>query len=159
MPASSVAGDPAAIGGGAAIGGSAATAAPTSLPALIRQVAAQTGVSASLISAVVQAESAGNPHAVSSAGAKGLMQLMDATAAEYGVTDPFDPQQNVTAGAKYLAHLLSEFNGNQQLAVAAYNAGPGAVQQYGGIPPYPETQAYVQKVTALQQQYAAGDGA
>lgn len=144
----------AAVGGGAATG-TTATTATTSLPDLIQQVAAQTGVPASLVSAVVQTESAGNPHAVSSAGAKGLMQLMDATAAEFGVTDVFDPRQNVTAGTKYLASLLRQFNGNQQLAIAAYNAGPGAVQQYGGIPPYAETQAYVQKVTALAQQNAA----
>ena len=133
------------------------TAAPTSaggLAGLLQQASAATGVPVSLLSAVVQAESGGNANAESPSGAKGLMQLMDGTAASYGVTDPFDPQQNTLAGARFLHDLLNQFQGNETLAVAAYNAGPGAVARYGGVPPYPETQAYVVKVLQLQQQYA-----
>jgi hypothetical protein len=134
-------------------GGVPPSLTPTALNSMIQQVAASTGVSGSLIAAVVQAESAGNPHAVSTVGAKGLMQLMDSTAARYGVTNSFDPIQNLSAGATYLGGLLNQFNGNEQLALAAYNAGPGAVTTYGGIPPYAETQNYVQKVLQLQQRY------
>lgn len=100
------------------------------------------GVSADLIRAVIQQESSGNPNAVSPAGAIGLMQLMPDTAAEMGV-DPWNPRQNVMGGTKYLKQQLDTFGGDVSLALAAYNAGPGAVQKYGGIPPYAETQNYV----------------
>ena len=83
------------------------------------------------------------------------MQLMDGTAAQYGVTDSFDPQQNLQGGAAFLRDLLQRYQGNEQLALAAYNAGPGAVAKYGGVPPYPETQQYIQRVLALQTQYAS----
>jgi cell wall-associated NlpC family hydrolase len=99
-----------------------------------------------LLSAVAQQESAGNPRAVSKAGAEGLMQLMPATAAAQGV-DPFDPNQAIDAAGRILAGNLSRFGGSVPLALAAYNAGAGAVQQYGGIPPYAETQQYVRKIT------------
>lgn len=127
--------------------------ADPALSGLITQAAQASGLPGSLVAAVVQTESGGNPQAVSSSGAKGLMQLMDGTAAEFGVTNAFDPQQNLNAGSQYLSSLLQKYQGNEQLAVAAYNAGSGAVDQYGGVPPYPETQQYVQKVLALQQQY------
>lgn len=138
-----------AIGGGAADTASGMTA----LLPLIQRVSLATGVSGRLIAAVVQAESGGDPRAVSPAGAKGLMQLMDPTAASYGVSNAFDPQQNLVGGTMYLRSLLQRYHGDESLALAAYNAGPGAVDQYGGIPPYPETQQYVQRVTGYEQQY------
>jgi peptidoglycan DL-endopeptidase CwlO len=110
--------------------------------------AARYGVSASLLAAVAHTESGFNPSAVSPAGAEGIMQLMPGTAASLGV-NPYDPAQAIDGAAKMLSGLIREF-GSVSLAVAAYNAGPGAVQQYGGIPPYPETQAYVQKVLDYQ---------
>ena len=101
-------------------------------------------VSVDLVCALIQAESAFNPRAVSPKGAIGLMQLMPATAAEHGVTDAFNPVQNIRAGVKYLKQLLDSYDGRVELALAAYNAGPGAVKKYGGkVPPYRETQNYV----------------
>lgn len=102
-----------------------------------------------MIRAVMEAESGFNALAVSPVGALGLMQLMPAVAAELGATDPFDPRQNILAGAKYLRQLLDAHRGNVRLALASYNAGPGNVAKYGAIPPFRETQNYVRKVTAL----------
>ncbi len=104
------------------------------------------------IQAVAQVESCFDPKAVSRAGAQGLMQLMPNTAKELGVANSFDSTQNVQGGARYLAQLLSRFEQNHQLALAAYNAGPGAVEKHDGIPPYPETQKYVQRVMNVYQQ-------
>lgn len=113
----------------------------------IERAARAAGVDASLLHAVIRAESAYNPKAVSPKGAAGLMQLMPATARRYGVADRFDPDQNVLGGALYLRDLLARFDGQLELALAAYNAGEGAVQKYGGrIPPYAETQRYVPQV-------------
>lgn len=106
-----------------------------------------------LIRAVIHAESAFKPNAVSKAGAKGLMQLMPGTASDMGVDNPLNAQQNIRGGSRYLAQLLAQFNGDLDLACAAYNAGPSTVTQYSGIPPYPETQAYVKRVKILFKRY------
>lgn len=116
---------------------------------LIRQVGRESGVNPALLHAVVRAESCYDPKAVSKAGAAGLMQLMPATSARFGVTDRFDPLQNLRGGAAYLSWLLEHFDGDVRLVLAAYNAGEGAVRKHrGGIPPYRETQTYVAKVMA-----------
>jgi soluble lytic murein transglycosylase-like protein len=105
------------------------------------------GIRADLVRAVIQVESAFNPRARSVKGAMGLMQLMPDTARELGVRDPYDPLQNIRGGVQYLRGLLDRFDGNEELALAAYNAGPGAVTKYGGtIPPYRETQDYVSRI-------------
>ncbi len=119
------------------------------LDTIIRRYALENDLSPRLVQSVVQVESGYNTRALSSKGAMGLMQLMPATARELGVTDPWDPAQNVGGGALYLKQQLQRFGGDLQLALAAYNAGPGAVTRYGAIPPYAETRAYVQKVLAL----------
>lgn len=115
------------------------------LAPLADQVAEEVGLDANLFKAMVQAESAWNPGARSPKGAMGLTQLMPGTAQSLGVANPFDPVDNLRGGARYLKGLLDEF-GSPELALAAYNAGPGAVRKYGGIPPYTETQNYVRKI-------------
>jgi soluble lytic murein transglycosylase-like protein len=120
----------------------------------IAAAAADFGLDSALLHAVIHAESAFNPMAMSNKGAQGLMQLMPDTANDMGVADAFDAAQNIRGGARYLAMLLKNFNGDAQLATAAYNAGPGAVQKYGGIPPYDETRMYVQRVATLRDRYA-----
>lgn len=122
----------------------------------ISRYARRHNVSPSLIKAVIHAESAFNPQARSRVGAQGLMQLMPGTAAELGVTSPFDPAQNIDGGVRYLAMLLKMYNQDMRLATAAYNAGPGAVKKYNGVPAYPETQAYVQRVAILERRYRSG---
>jgi soluble lytic murein transglycosylase-like protein len=114
----------------------------------IKAAASDSGVSENLIKAVIMQESGGDPRAVSSKGAKGLMQLMDATAKELGVRNSFNPVENIRGGARYLGNLLREFKGDLELALASYNAGIGTVKKYGGVPPYKETQNYVKKVMA-----------
>ena len=125
---------------------STATPATGDFAALINQAAKKYNVNPNLVQAVVKAESNFNPSAVSSAGALGLMQLMPATAAGLGVSNALDPAQNIEGGVKFLSQLLTHYNGNVKLAVAAYNAGQGAVDRYNGVPPYQETQTYVDRV-------------
>ena len=119
----------------------------------IASAASDYGVDSAWLHAVIHAESAFNPLAISAKGAQGLMQLMPGTAGDLGVTDAFDAVQNIRGGARYLAELLKDFNGDSQLATAAYNAGPAAVQKYGGVPPYDETRLYVQRVAELRDRY------
>ena len=133
-------------------GGSVASNWRTYQP-LVQAAAQKYHVPAALIDAVIEQESGFNPNATSSAGAQGLMQLMPATAAGLGATNAYDPAQNIDAGARYLHEQLDTFGGNVSLALAAYNAGGAAVERYGGIPPYPETQAYVPAVLAHYRQF------
>jgi soluble lytic murein transglycosylase-like protein len=111
------------------------------------------GVEESILRAIMHAESSYNPMALSHAGAQGLMQLMPATARRFGVTDSYNAAQNIRGGAQYLSWLLKRFNGNLTLAAAGYNAGEGAVDRHGGVPPYKETQRYVQRVAVLADRY------
>jgi len=117
--------------------------------ALIREASVRHGVDPALVRAVIRTESSFDPLAVSSAGAQGLMQLMPALSEELGVLDPFDPRQNVFAGVRYLRYLLDAHDGNETLALASYNAGPGAVATHAGVPPFRETQHYVRTITEL----------
>ena len=111
------------------------------------------GVEEAIVRAIMHAESAFNPNALSRAGAQGLMQLMPATARRFGVVNAYDPEQNIRGGVEYLAWLLKRFNGDLTLAAAGYNAGEGAVQRHGGVPPYSETQRYVVRVGTLAERY------
>jgi soluble lytic murein transglycosylase-like protein len=133
-----------------------APAAAAPYTADIQAASRKYGVPEALIEAVIQQESGFNPNAQSGAGAGGLMQLMPSTASGLGVTNVYDPAQSIDAGTHYLRDQLDRFGGDVRLALAAYNAGPGAVSTYGGVPPYPETQSYVSDVLANYARYSGG---
>jgi len=121
----------------------------------IQAAATEFNVDPALVRAVIHAESAFNPKAISPVGAQGLMQLMPGTARELGVENPMEARQNILGGVDYLAQMLHRFGGDVRMATAAYNAGPGAVGRYKGVPPYAETRAYVERVGILHQRYAS----
>ena len=123
-----------------------------------RTAAKTTGVDEAWLRAIAHAESAYDAHAVSAKGAKGIMQLMPDVIGDYRVADPFSPAQSIMAGTKHLAALEARYGGDRVLVAAAYNAGSGAVEQYGGVPPYVETEEYVAKVEALYQRYRTAMG-
>lgn len=118
---------------------------------IIDQVSGTYGVNKNLIKSVILAESAGNPLAYSKAKAKGLMQLIDSTAADMGVQNVWDPKENIAGGTKYLAQMFRQYNGNIELTLAAYNAGPANVEKYNGIPPFEETKNYVSRVMSYMK--------
>ena len=124
----------------------------------IEAAADEFAVDDALIRAIIHAESAYQPEALSPKGAQGLMQLMPATQAELQIVDVFDPLSNIEGGTQYLSRLLAQFDQSVELATAAYNAGPGAVQEYGGIPPYKETREYVRRVKILYRRYRSNEG-
>ncbi len=137
-----------ACSAGGLVPGGPHSLSPGQLQSLVKGAAAENSVDPKLVFSVIDAESHGDPSAVSRVGAQGLMQLMPGTAAEYGVVNPFDPYENVQGGTHYLHDLLKRYRGNVRLAVAAYNAGPGAVDAAHGVPAYAETRAYVERVVA-----------
>lgn len=123
---------------------------------IIKQASKRFEVEPHLIKAVIRAESGFDTRAVSSKGAKGLMQLMPDTAYEMDVEDPFSPEENIFGGTRYLRLLLKRFKNNKRLALAAYNAGPEMVKAYGGVPPFPETKTFIKRVLNYLKRYRAG---
>lgn len=113
---------------------------------------------AALLRAVIHVESWFDPLAVSRVGAQGLMQLMPATGQQYGIGNPFDASENISVGSRHLRELIDQYNGDERLALAAYNAGAGAVRKYNGVPPYRETRDYIERVSILRDRYASAQG-
>ena len=128
---------------------------PAQIQRLVNANAGAWGVDPALVKAIIANESGFDANATSKTGAQGLMQLEPGTAAELGVTDAYDPGQNISGGTRYIRGLLDRFHGDLRLAIAAYNAGPGAVVKYNGVPPYAETQQYVENVLDAYQKYKA----
>jgi hypothetical protein len=124
---------------------------PPEISHLVEQAASRLQVDPELVHAIIKVESEYDPKAVSRKGAMGLMQLIPETAQRFGVEEPFNPRENIEGGVSYLKHLLDLYGGNLSLSLAAYNAGEGAVQRFGGVPSFPETQDYVRKVTNIYQ--------
>lgn len=123
---------------------------------IVKRASDRFGVDIHFIKAIIKAESGFDQAAVSKKGAKGLMQLMPGTADDMDVIDPFDPEENIVGGTRYFSMLLKRFNNNKTLAVAAYNAGPENVENYNGVPPFPETQAFVERVMRYYRSYKKG---
>jgi soluble lytic murein transglycosylase-like protein len=155
-PASSFAGALAAAQTSPSSAPVSGTGASSAFDAQINAAAASNGIDPALLKGLVSQESGFNPNARSGAGALGLTQLMPGTASALGVTNPLDPAQSLQGGAKYLREQLDRFGGDEKLALAAYNAGPGAVQKYGGVPPYAETQNYVTSVMGKAAAFRGG---
>ena len=120
---------------------------------IISEASKKYGIEAPLIKAVIKAESDFDPNAISNKGARGLMQIMPMNYRLLNVENPFDPNQSIEAGARYLRDMLDRYSGSLNLSLAAYNAGPGAVDRYGGVPPYPETTEYIERVLRYYQRY------
>ena len=134
------------IGGNVSFRPIGGAAYPPNIDALIAKYSQQNGLEPNIVRALIQQESSGDPRALSVKGAQGLMQLMPETAKAYGVTNGFDPEQNIAAGTRHFAGLMREFGGDLEKALAAYNAGSAAVKRHNGIPPYSETQNYVRRI-------------
>jgi len=137
-----------------AYGGVPARASSTQIEGWVNEASEVYDIDKNLINAVINQESGGNSLARSNKGAKGLMQLMDSTARDMGVSNPYNGRQNIMGGVKYLKQMLKQFDGDEAKALAAYNAGPGTVEQYGGIPPFEETKNYVKSVLKNKEQLA-----
>lgn len=142
--------------GGPSYGNDAPDVSKSEINGLIEEYSQKNGLDSDFVRAVVKQESGFNEKATSHCGAAGLMQLMPGTAKSLGVHNPYDAEQNVAGGTKMLAGLLKTYGGNKELALAAYNAGGGAVKKYGGIPPYGETQRYVKNVLNIYNRYKGG---
>jgi soluble lytic murein transglycosylase-like protein len=155
-PASSFAGALAAAQTSSSAAAVSGTGDNSAFDAQINAAAASNWIDPALLKGLVSQESGFNPNARSGAGAVGLTQLMPGTASALGVTNPLDPAQSLQGGAKYLREQLDRFGGDETLALAAYNAGPGAVQKYGGVPPYAETQNYVTSVMSKAAAFRGG---